>query len=783
MSLSDLQRGLFVQAWRKRPFSWALVLGLSGTLILIIYCAAGGPGAAVLRWGVLVPLFSGLLYHGFINQSRTLLEPLMNTSAQLQQANTALRQQVEDLTRLRDVMLAMGATFDQSAVLDEITRAITDLLAFDRSLVLLYDPAQKSLNFAAFSHAAPDPDSQFLLEQLQYDISSKADDPLLGRWLRGQIVEVDDPDAYSGSRVNWLITTLDLKRFYSLPLHIGDQFKGVIIADNSVTHRPVTPEQRSLLGALGAYIAITLENVRLYQHTDERLNARVQEMEILSRINRELSYTLSVERVLNLTVDWALRFTGADAAALALIDHDKAQMRWLVGYGYEPVQWETLRQESWPLDRGITGHVARTNTPANVPDVTQSADFSEGMTGTRSQLSVPISREDRVIAVLSLESRTPNAFSAENLQFAQHLAARAAAAIDNANLYAETVRERKKLATILSNITNAVIVVDHQHRLVLVNQAAMHSFHLPPREDYTGKLFTEVFKHTQLGKLFDLALAINRAVADELQAGDGKTLHVSIVPAPEIGWSIMTHDVTPYKETEHLKNELVATASHDLKNPLGSILGYMDLITMTNILNPQGKDYARRVQAAVQHMRNLIDDLLDLARIESGITLRYSWVHLGHLARIVTERFEMQVREKAMHLKAEIADDLPLIPADENRLAPIMTNLVSNAIKYTPPEGHVTLRIDPFDGKVQITIEDDGLGISPEDQTQIFTRFYRVRTPETDAIEGTGLGLAIVKSLVELHGGKLGVESRLGQGSTFYFTLPLEAPDEARWAE
>lgn len=778
-----MQRSLFVQAWRKRPVSWALVLGIAGTVFLIIYCAVGGPGAAALRWLALVPLFSGLLYHGFVNQSRTLLEPLMNTSAQLQQANTALRQQVEDLTRLRDVMLAIGATFDQSAVLDEITRTITDLLAFDRSLVLLYDPEQSTLNFAAFSHAAPDPDSQFLLEQLQYDISDRPGDPLLSRWLRGQIVEVDDPAKYMDSRLNWLITTLELKRFYSLPLHIGDQFKGVIIADNSVTSRPVTPEQRSLLGALGAYIAITLENVRLYQHTDERLNARVQEMEILSRINRELNYTLSVERVLNLTVDWALRFTGADAAALALVDHDKGQMRWLVGYGYAPEQWDRLRGDHWPLDRGITGRVARTNTPAQVPDVSQAADFVEGMAGTCSQLSVPISREDRVIAVLSLESRQLNAFSAENLQFAQHLAGRAAAAIDNANLYAETVRERKKLATILSNITNAVIVVDHQHRLVLVNQAAIHSFHLSPREDYTGKPFAEVFRHTKLGKLFDLAMTINRAVADEVQAGDGKTLHVSIVPAPEIGWSIMTHDVTPYKETEHLKNELVATASHDLKNPLGSIMGYMDLITMTNILNPQGQDYARRVQSAVNHMRNLIDDLLDLARIESGITLRYNWVHLGRLVNTITDRFEMQVREKSMHLVTELAEDLPLLPADENRLAQIMTNLVSNAIKYTPPEGHVTLRIDLLDGKVQVTVEDDGLGISPEDQTQIFTRFYRVRTPETDAIEGTGLGLAIVKSLVELHGGQIGVESRLGKGSTFYFTLPLEAPGDVQWVE
>ncbi|MCD4685247.1 MAG: GAF domain-containing protein [Anaerolineae bacterium] len=784
MSLSKAQRDLLIRAWREHPVSPPLGVGVIASGVLAVIALISG--SSVIGLVALGPLFLGLLYHGFVAQTSSQLAPMQELTNDLKRVNTALKQQVGDLTRLRDVMLALGATFDRSAVLDELTRAITTLLNFDRSLVLLYDAEQNTLNFAAFSHAAPDTDAQFLLEQLQFALDDDRDDPLFKQCLAGDPVLVDDATTLLQTRFNLVITTLNLKRFFALPLTVGDQkFKGVIIADNSVTDRAIAPEQQSLLATLGAYIAVTLENARLYQHTDDRLNSRVQELEILSRINRELNFTLSVERVLNLTLDWALRFTGADAATVALVEDDKQQMHFVSGYGYGSEQWEKLKQGPWPQARGITGRVATTNEAEIVGDVTQDAAYVEIAPGTKSQLSVPVSRENRVIAVISLESQRANAFTPENMAFVKRLASRAAAAIDNANLYAEAERERRKLEIILSNITNAVIVVDHEKNLVLVNQAALHLLHLPTKEEYVGRPFSQVFRHkyTDLNELFERAMSINRSMAAEIATEEEKTLHVSVVPAPEIGWSIVAHDITPFKETEQLKNELVATASHDLKNPLGSILGYVDLIAMTNPLNEPGQEYLSRVHNAVNHMRDLIDDLLDLARIESGITLRYSLVNLDALVREVSDRFEMQVREKAMKLAVDISGDLPLVPADASRLTQLVANLVSNAIKYTPPEGYVTVMVERLGGAVQVSIKDDGLGISPEDQAQIFGRFYRVRTAETDAIEGTGLGLAIVKSLVELHSGQLGVESKLGEGSTFYFTLPVEAPPDVQWID
>jgi len=767
------------QTVRQQRVTVALLAGIALSVALIVYVAADGPYAMQAHWIALVPALLGILQYVLRIQATSLRQPTAAIAEELRLTNETLLQQVKDLTNLRDVMLGMGATFNRATILEEITNVITTLLNFDRGLALLFDQERNALTFGAYSHAAPDAESQFLLEQLQLDLESTERDSLLAPWAAGQAVLVDDADKYLDSRLNWLLTTLQLRLFYSIPLKIGTQFKGVLIVDNSPTQVPITLEQRSLLDALGAHIAITLENARLYQLTDDQLNIKVQELEILSRIDRELNYTLSVERVLNLMVDWVLRFTGSHAASVALVDTQAQQLRFVAGYGYELAQWEQITRTPWPMSTGICGRVARQGKAENVPDVSRDPDYAGIMPGTRSQLTVPITREDRVIAVLLLESQELDGFTQANMDFAQRLAARAAAAIDNANLFNETQSERHKLEIILSSIADVVIVVDHDGKLALVNDAARIVFRLPVKETHAGKSFDDVFKESALLPLYQRAVKLKPGLVEELTLPDNHALHVVLAHSEPIGLMIVAHDITPFKETDKLKNELLATTSHDLKNPLATILGYVDLIAMTNRLNPQGQEYMGRVHSAVAHMRQLIDDLLDMARIETGIALRYSDVHLRSLLDTLRVSFTPQLSDKAMTLELDIPTDLPLIPADENRLKQILNNLIGNAIKYTPPEGHVWVRAELSDEYAQIAVQDNGLGIGPEDQAQVFARFYRVRTAATEGIDGTGLGLAIVKSLVELHGGEIGLRSRLGEGSTFYFTLPLKAPEGA----
>jgi len=243
----------------------------------------------------------------------------------------------------------------------------------------------------------------------------------------------------------------------------------------------------ALAPALIGLFALCRAQLAPSPNADAQLAERIKELEILSRIDRELNYTLSVNRILNLSVDWLLRFTNSDAAAVALVQGETQMLQYVVGYGYSPQAWERLSGQPWPISRGIAGRVAQTGVPENVADTSQDPDYVEALPGARSQLAVPVTRQDRTIAVIRCESRTPGAFSAENLEFAVRLASRAAAAIDNANLLDAVERERQKLEVILRSTADAVIVVDHEGRLVLVNQAALAAFHLPGSNTAGGR--------------------------------------------------------------------------------------------------------------------------------------------------------------------------------------------------------------------------------------------------------------------------------------------------------
>ncbi|HEX3051084.1 MAG TPA: GAF domain-containing protein [Aggregatilineaceae bacterium] len=762
---------------KQKEVPTLILIGLLSSVVCVAWAALALPGAAIIRWVAFVPLFLTLLLQHITAQQAKLSNVSATITGELQPANEVLQQQVQDLTKLRDVLLAMGASFDRKAILEQFINALTDVLHFDRGLVLLHDEEGQSLVFGAYSHAAPSPEAQVMLERVQLSTANAENDVLLARWFQGENVLVEDAAPYLSSRLNWLLTTLDLRLFYSVPLRLGDQLRGVIVVDNTPTGLPFPPEARALLDALAANIVVTLENARLYWLTDEQLDAKVQELSILSRIDHELNEALSVDRVLNLTLDWALRFTGSQAGAVVLVDHATDQMQFLAGYGYDRASWEQLQSQPWPLTRGVVGRVARRGVPEIVLDVAADPDYVPVIPGIVSQLVVPVTREDRVIAVISLVSRQVSGFAQANLEFVSRLAARAAIAIDNAHLFDETCRERQKLELILSSTVDAVIVVGFDGHLLLVNQAALSAFHLNPKTRYLGQPFLTVFLDSPLMRLYERALTLPDGLSEELVLPEERTFHISILPTPQVGWSIVMHDVTPFKKTEQLKNELVATTSHDLKNPLGAILGYVDLIQMTNKLNEQGLEYVRRAQRSVSHMRNLIDDLLDMARIESGITLRLSKVSLGDLAAKTLENFALQINTKKMAVEMEIQPDLPVVCADQGRLGQIMANLISNAIKYTPAEGKIRIIAEAHDTFVRFAVQDTGMGISPEDQTQVFARFYRVRTAQTDGIEGTGLGLAIAKGLIEAHGGQIGLKSRLGEGSTFFFTIPRDCAD------
>jgi len=689
----------------------------------------------------------------------------------LQTENADLKSEIERLKAVNKIALMLGTTLDFDAFVDQLIAAIADYAGCERVIILVPGDQDIMLEYGVSNFRLPASDKQAALESLRIPLYQADDHSIISSWMRGESVLVERGDTAASANV-WLVESLASQHFFTCPLRFDGQLIGLAIIDNVASGTPLHNAQCEALRTVAESAAVALQNARLHRRTVLELADNMREMYILRQIDRELNDTIDLTHVFHMTLDWALRFTNAQYASLALYSEDSDSLRFMVEYGYDQPsdKLAAIRNE---YGAGVTHRVARSGHAEVVPDIATDPDFVRLAANVRSQLSVPVMREDRVIAVISLESRKLNGFTDNHLDFVAKLATRAGVAIDNARLYEESIREREKLSHILSNTADVIIVIGADDRLLLINQSALGAMHLYPNENYLGRSIFDSFDNEAFLDAYRRAKATGESVTEEIVMPSERIFYANVRIHESIGCIIVMHDITPFKEMDKLKSELIATVSHDLKQPLGVMNGYVELLMMQQAVSPQGLNHIQMIRRAVQNMRQLIDDLLDLTKIEAGIKLDLQPVPINSVIVDCLESLRPTAQNKQMTIISDVHETMPQVIGDKSRLRQVLMNLIGNAVKYTPPEGWVKVTAESRGNTLRLAIQDNGLGISPEDQIHIFDRFYRVRRPETDSIEGTGLGLAIVKSLVEAHHGQIGLESRLGEGSTFYLTLPL----------
>lgn len=598
---------------------------------------------------------------------------------------------------------------------------------------------------------------------------NRDDDPMVAAWKSGAEYKYTQPteSPEQPTTADDLALTLRLPVFFGVPLMHNNQWIGALVA-SSQNGKALPALEVLRMIAVNAGAAI--HNARIYSDMMKELQAKNDELRILNQIDRELTETIYINHVFDMTLDWAIRSTRAQVAALMLYDEVKDEMKlsYAIGYTMPMEQLADLIEN----DGGIAQRVARSGFAEVIPDVSADHDYVMLSSEIRAHMSIPVRREEKVIAVIAVESRRLNNFTDQHQQFVEKLAVRAGVAIDNARLFADSVREREKLSHILGSIADVVIVVGYDDRLILVNQSAIAAFKLYTDRNYIDEVFSRIFGDTSLNDVYQQAKRLGYTLSREIEL-HGRTYYSSLSQLENIGWITVMHDITPLKETEQLKSELLQTVSHDLKQPLSIMNGYIELMQIQNRLDETGMRYSNAVLRSIENMRRLIDDLLDFAKIETGIQLKLRPVSMFQIINDCVQAISPMAESKAMIVDVDVTASTPPVQGDPDRLHQIFSNLIGNAVKYTPPEGKVRIRAEVREGGLVVAIEDTGIGIAPEDQAKIFDRFYRVRRIETETIEGTGLGLAIVKKLVDLHQGNIGVESRLGEGTTFYVTLPI----------
>ena len=502
------------------------------------------------------------------------------------------------------------------------------------------------------------------------------------------------------------------------------------------------------------------------QEGARRLERRLKELETLALIGRSVTVMLDVDKVLTTVVEAAVRLTEAEEGSLLLLDDESGELTMRASKNFDEEFARTFRLRT---DDSLAGSVIASGEPVFLDESAPQKIKTSYL--VHSLIYVPLRVRGRTIGVLGVDNRKAGrTLTREDVTVMLAMADYAAIAIENARLYTRSEESRSKLETVLGQTENGVIVVDPDHRLLLINRAAQEAFGVDG--DLLGRSVAEAFDDPRLLAL--IREPGRQARREEIELADGRTLNAQRTAIQGVGEAIILQDITHLKELDRIKSEFVTTVSHDLRSPLTAILGYSQLIGRAGSLNEQQQEFVRRVQLSVEQITELVTDLLDLGKIEAGLDNARERTPVGVLARYSVEGLRVAAESRGLKLDLSLPDELPMVMGSPIRLRQMIGNLIENAIKYTPSGGHVRVEGEAEAEQVILRVRDDGPGIPPADQPYLFDKFYRASNVPDD-LSGTGLGLSIVKSIVDNHGGRIWVESKLGEGTTFTVVLPAPA--------
>jgi PAS domain S-box-containing protein len=333
-------------------------------------------------------------------------------------------------------------------------------------------------------------------------------------------------------------------------------------------------------------------------------------------------------------------------------------------------------------------------------------------------------------------------------------------------MFATAEGGRRRVAAVLASTSDAVIVTDQTERILLISRATERLFHLKAN-DVIGRPVADVL---QVEPLVSALTGDDEHVQNlEIPANDDKTYYASASTiisndGQVMGRVAVLHDITHYKEVDEMKSDFVATVSHDLRSPLTFMRGYATMLPMVGELNEKQGEYAEKILSGIDQMSHLVDDLLDLGRIEAGVELQNERIELPPLLADIANEHWQHAHMSGIRLQVDVEPELPIVHGDSALIRQAITNLVHNGIKYAPNSGTMELRAEQLDGDVVISVQDHGPGIPKEAQIRLFEKFFRIKRRGTEKVKGSGLGLAIVKSIAERHGGVPGAAASEDRG-------------------
>jgi PAS domain S-box-containing protein len=563
------------------------------------------------------------------------------------------------------------------------------------------------------------------------------------------------------------------------------------------------------LARLGEAARRVLEEKRLRLEREQArtaLEKQNQRIAALYGVSKMVNSTLNIDQILDHVADEAMRVTDAKYGQVLVVDALEGvfERRSLRGFSDE----QARRAVSLPLklDQGLNGQVYKTHQITSVDDVREQPGYYSFLEDTHSELVIPILRDDKLLGNIDLQGTQVGAFREVDTDYLYALAEQAALAITNARLFAElesysdflekAVDERtqqleatkNRVETILSSVGDALLVIQMNSRIEQVNMAFEHQTGYTSQEaeglDHHDLLQLEFgSKGDYQGTLEGLTPGKTWHGQTRVQRKDGSVYDADITIAPVAGPQgeitrlvASIRDISPLKEVERAKDQFVSNVSHELRTPITSLRLNHNLLQRDPEHAPT---YAERMQRDIDRLNVLIEDLLRLSRLQQGsLEMDLNPLDLNELAaQYVSDRTPL-AENRGLSLSLGDTAKSPMVMADSGLLGQALSVLLTNALNYTPTGGSV--RIGTHQRKAEeivwagFSVSDTGPGISPEEQTELFARFFRGSVGRNSGAPGTGLGLAIAKEIVHRHSGHIEVisEGIPGKGATFHAWLP-----------
>jgi PAS domain S-box-containing protein len=691
------------------------------------------------------------------------------------------RARADEQAALLDTLADLAGELELSSLLQALLRRAVSLLGVTGGELAVFDAAKNELVIAASHNMGTDAVGTRMA---------------LGEGAMGQVTDTREPliipryQEWAGRSAQY--TQHTVQTVMAAPLLIGERLVGAIAAVHADPARAFGPEDLRRLNLFAPQAAIAIENARLF--TAERRQA--QEQQALLETMTDLASQLELSSVLQAVLRRAAGLLNVTGGELAIFDDATDELVIVASHNMGTDAVGTRMA----LGEGAMGHVARTHDPLIIPSYQAWTGRSEKYTQQTVQtvMAAPLLIGNRLVGVIaSVHSDPGRAFGPDDLRLLQLFAPHAAVAIENARLYTETQHQKQFFEDLVRTSPVAIVTLDLDFRITSCNPAFERLFGYSRQEVLgrnldellnTPETLSEAERYTAVAREGEVAMGVAKRRRKDGSWVDVELAGVSVmVDGQQVGIMGLYHDISELLQARHdaelanqAKSQFLANMSHELRTPLNAIIGYSEMLQeeAAEAGDDQYVPDLQKVHGAGRHLLGLINDILDLSKIEAGkMELYLERFDLRELVDGVSATVQPLVARNGNRLETDVADDLAAMTADATKVRQILLNLLSNAAKFTEG-GRIVLTAEsaPDDpAMVSIRVADEGVGMTEEQLSRLFQAFSQAEASTAARYGGTGLGLVISRHFCRMMGGDIDVASEPGVGTTFTVRLPREA--------